>query len=120
MPFEFPRAQSQVCPRSVRLAPEGMFVPAATLRVLLRRRGRLPLLISGYGMEPALRHGDTVTVEGDRSPVPGDIVLCDMEGWGDLLRLAGDGGSGGSEVTLDAFPRRRACVARERILGVVV
>lgn len=119
MPAEFPRARAQVCPRSVRLAPEGMFVPAATLRVLLSRHGRLALLISGYGMEPGLRHGDTVTVEGGRTAVPGDIVLCDMEGWGDLLRLWSTGGSRGPELTLDAFPRRPVCVARERILGVV-
>jgi SAM-dependent methyltransferase len=119
MPADFPRARAQLCPRSVRLAPEGMFVPAATLRVLLRRHGRLPLLLAGYGMEPALRHGDLVTVETGRSPVAGDIVLCDMEGWGDLLRLRSAGGSRGPEVSLDAFPLRPAWIASERILGVV-
>jgi SAM-dependent methyltransferase len=119
MHAEFPRAGGQLCPRSVRLAPEGLYAPAATLRVLLGRHGRLPLLVSGYGMEPALRDGETVMVELGRAPVPGDVVLCDLDGSGDLLRVRRHGRTDGYVVALDAFPRRPALVARERILGVM-
>ena len=116
---EFPRPGGQLCPRSLRLAPEGLFVPAATLRVLLGRHGRLSLLIAGHGMEPALRDGDTVTAERGRTPNPGDVVVCDMEGFADLLRVRRRSGADAYEVAVDAFPRRPAVVESGRILGVV-
>ena len=119
MHAEFPRPGGQLCPRSLRLAPEGLFVPAATLRVLLGRHGRLSLLIAGYGMEPALRDGDTVTAERGRAPNPGDVVVCDTEGFADLLRVRRRSQADVYEVALDAFPARPAVVERGRILGVV-
>ena len=119
MHAEFPSPGGQLCPRSLRLAPEGLFVPAATLRVLLGRHGRLSLLIAGYGMEPALRDGDTVTAERGRAPMPGDVVVCDMGGFADLLRVRRRRRADVYEVAVDAFPRRPAVVERDRILGVV-
>jgi SAM-dependent methyltransferase len=118
MSVEFPSAWAQVCPRSIRLSPEGLLVPASTLRVLLSRQTRLQLLVTGFGMEPALRDGLSVTVESGRQPRVGDLVLCDMGGWGDLLRFRRRG-RGGLELTLDAFPRRPAVVPLEGVIGVV-
>ncbi len=116
---EFPSAWGQVCPRSVRLAPGGLFVPAATLRVLLRNGRRQELLMSGFAMEPALRDGATIGVRGGVAPRAGDLVLCDRGGWGDLVRLVGREGEGVWRAALDAFPMRPTRVAGERILGVV-
>ncbi len=118
MSAELPSAWAQVCPRSVRLSPEGLLVPAATLKVLLSRHGRLDLMVTGFGMEPAMEDGHAVTIEASPPRRAGDLVLCDRGGWGDLLRVRRLG-PGGLEVALDAFPRRPAVVAREAVLGVV-
>jgi SAM-dependent methyltransferase len=119
MSAEFPSAWAQTCPRSVRLAPGGLLVPAATLRVLLRNGRRQELLVGGYAMEPALRDGDLVAVRGGVAPGRGDLVLCDLAGWGDFVRLLRRERDGAWRVALDAFPLRPTRVAGEQILGVV-
>jgi SAM-dependent methyltransferase len=119
MSAEFPRAATQVCPRSVRLAPDGFLVPAGTLRVLLRGGKRLPLIYTGFALEPAVRDGQTITASGRRSAIAGDLVLADIDGWGDVVRLIRLSGDGPVEIALDAFPLRRARIDRSAILGVI-
>jgi SAM-dependent methyltransferase len=103
----------------VRLAPEGLFVPAATMRVLLGRRGHLEILVAGHGMEPAVKDGEMVTVASGREPAVGDVLLCDCKGWCDLLRARRRTPGGEWVVGLDAYPRRHAVIGSDRCLGVV-
>jgi SAM-dependent methyltransferase len=103
----------------VRLSPDGLLVPAATLRVLLGRREALELLCTGFALEPWIRDGDRVVVRRGREPRAGDLVLCEIERWGDIRRVLGRDGRGDIVTGLDAYPPGREPVARERVLGVV-
>jgi SAM-dependent methyltransferase len=117
MSAEPPSPWEQACPRSVRLAPDGFLVPAATLRVMLRGGRRLPLLYTGHAFAPWLRDGDVVVVSSGGVPRRGDLLLCDVGGWGDLLRAVRPAPGGDWVAALDAFPRRRVTIPAGSILG---
>ena len=118
MSDELPSAWGQTCPRSVRLAPNGLLVPASTLRALLRLGSAQELLYTGCALEPSIRDGETVRVSSARDPRRGDLLLCDVDGWGDLLRALGRSGDGSWKVSLDAFPSRWTTLPADRVLAV--
>jgi SAM-dependent methyltransferase len=98
-----PAPWMQECPRSLRLEPGALHVPAGTLRALLKTRPGLSLRYAGYGFEPVVRDGDVVIAEAGAAS-PGMLAVCDWQGCADLLRLgrAGRGWTG----SVDAFPER--------------
>jgi len=118
MSGELPSAWAQFCPRSVRLAPSGILVPAATLKALLQGGRSQELVYCGHGLEPAVRDGDLVRVSGRDRARRGDLVLCEVDGWCDLLRCLRRSSSGGCTLALDAFPARYITLEADRILGV--
>jgi SAM-dependent methyltransferase len=103
----------------VRLAPEGLLVPAGTLRVLLGRRDGLELLCTGFALEPSIKDGDRVVVRRDREPHAGDLALCEIDRWGDVRRVLRRNGRGDLLTALDACPAGREIIERERVLGVI-
>ena len=79
----------------------------------------LPPIDTGHLFEPFLRDRQEFTVSIGRDALPGDLVLCDAGGWGDMRRVLARG-PGGSLVTgVDACPRAREAVGPESVLGVV-
>jgi hypothetical protein len=58
---DLPSPWAQECPRSVRLSPGDLLVPAGALRALLFRGAGLTLRYSGFGLEPVIRDGDVIT-----------------------------------------------------------
>jgi len=119
MSGEFPSAWAQACPRSVRLSPLGLVVPAATLRVLLQGGRAVELSHTGFALEPSVRDGETVRISGASRAHRGDLLLCDMGGWGDLLRGLWRSPDGAWIAALDAFPARLTRVPEDHVLGVV-
>lgn len=118
MSGDLPSAWAQECPRSVRLAPNGLLVPASTLRVLLQAGRSEEVIVTGFALEPSVRDGERVRVSGARPALPGDLLLCEVDGWGDLLRALHRSPDGSWIVALDAFPARRATILADRVLGV--
>ncbi len=116
---EIPSPWAQMYPRAVGLAPDGILVPAGTLRVLLGRSGRVDLIYTGFAMEPVIRNGDRIAVENGRAPRLGDLILCETRSWGDVLRVLGGSRTEALVTGLDACPRGRGTVTRDRVLGVV-
>ena len=119
MSAELPPAWGQLFPRAVRLAPDRLLVPSGTLRVLLRGGRKLPLVYTGHVLEPTLRHLQEFAVEGGRDPVPGDLALCDVDGWGDVRRVMTRQPGGTLVTIIDACPQARQEIVPESILGVV-
>lgn len=114
-----PSAWGQRFPRSLRLAPDGLLVPAGTLRVLLKKSGRLEAVYAGFALAPWIRDGDRIVLDAGRTPRTGDLALCDVDGWGDLRRLLGRGSEGRWITALDPFPAGRETLAAGRVLAVV-
>ncbi|HET8946068.1 MAG TPA: class I SAM-dependent methyltransferase [Candidatus Polarisedimenticolia bacterium] len=112
-----PAPWMQECPRSLRLEPGALHVPAGTIRALLRTRPRLSLRYAGYGFEPVVRDGDVLHAETGPA-ASGMLAVCDWDGCADLLRLrrAGDGWSG----SIDAFPERPPVAIPGRAVVAVV
>ena len=106
----------QECPRSLRLDPGGLHVPAGTLRAFLRTRKHLGLRYAGFGFEPVVRHDDVV-IAAAGPPSPGVIAVCDWDGWADLLRL--DRFAGGWTGSIDALPGARRALDERAILAIV-
>ncbi len=118
MSRDLPSAWAQAFPRAVRLAPDGTLLPAATLGVLLHRGTPLEVICAGYALEPWIRDGDRIRVVAGKAPLPGDIVLCNAGGWGDLRRVLACGPGGALVTALDTVPGGRESVPRGEILGV--
>lgn len=116
-PAELPDAGSQACPRSLRLLPDRLPIPAATLAILLRR-GPLRFEYAGWGLLPAVPDGAVVTVAAGGAPRRGDLALCNRSGGVDLLRLVEPDPAGGWLAMLDGYPRRRMALDADRLLGV--
>jgi SAM-dependent methyltransferase len=76
------------------------------------------MICAGFALEPWIKDGDRVRIIPGDSPRPGDIVLCDAGGWGDLRRVLRRGPGGALVTGLDTVPGGREPVPRERILGV--
>src|SRR5262245_51401309 len=114
-----PSPWGQAYPRSVRLAPDGLFVPCGALRALLRKRGRIEILYSGFALGPWVRNGSTLKLDGTRSPRPGDLALCDVGGWGDLLRILARRNDGTLITGLDPVPGARGALPSSGGLAVV-
>jgi SAM-dependent methyltransferase len=94
--------------------------PAGTLRFLLRQRGHLELLYSGFCLETWLRHDRSFVVSAGRQPVIGDLILCEAEGLGDIRRVLGRKVDGAFVCALDATPPGRETVPAQRVLAVVI
>jgi SAM-dependent methyltransferase len=103
----------------VRLAPEGLLVPARTLGILLAGEAGQEILYAGHGLEPWIRDGSVVSVKGGVRARRGDLILCEAEGWGDLRRVVKRTGSGEVVTTIDAVVSGRDRLPEKRILGVV-
>ena len=114
-----PSPWGQAYPRSVLLPPEGLLVPSGTLRALLRKSGRIEVMVRGFALAPFLGDGARVTVNSRRRPRPGDLVLCEVEGWGDIRRLVAPAKGGGWVTGLDAAPEARESLPGERVVAVV-
>jgi SAM-dependent methyltransferase len=121
MSADLPSPWAQECPRSVRLSPGDILVPAGALRALLRKGGSLTLRYTGFALEPAIRSGDLLAARalaGD--PVRGMLVLCDRDGWADVVRVAGAPGPVEAIVGVDALPGSRRVLRRADILATIV
>ncbi|HKQ97555.1 MAG TPA: class I SAM-dependent methyltransferase, partial [Candidatus Polarisedimenticolia bacterium] len=116
-PPEPPDAGSQACPRSLRLLPDRLPIPAATLAILLRRSA-LRLEYSGWGLLPAVPDGSIVEVASGIAPRRGDLALVRCHGRADLLRLLRPVAGGGWVALLDGYPRHRVTLDPGAILGV--
>ena len=114
-----PSAWGQAFPRSVRLAPDGFFVPSGTLRVLLRKSGRLEILYTGFAFEPWIRDAERVMLDSTRLPRRGDLALCEIGGWGDLRRILERATDGTWITGLDSLPGARERVPPDRVIAVV-
>jgi SAM-dependent methyltransferase len=117
---DLPSPWAQECPRSVRLSPGDVLVPSGTLRALLRPGRSLALRYTGFGLEPVIRNGDVVTARAAEGLSAGMLVLCDRDGWGDVVRIASLEDTDQAVVALDALPGRARRVRRSGILAVVI
>jgi hypothetical protein len=88
------------------------------MRALLKTRPRLRLRYAGFGLEPAMRDGDEIAVIPATALAAGMLVLCDWEGWGDVLRLEGSPGRWRGSV--DGLPRRHRSLPETAVIGVVI
>ncbi len=114
-----PSPWGQAFPRSVRPAPDGFLVPAATLRVLLKKSGRLQIIFTGDTWRPWFGDGAVLRLDAHRAPRTGDLALCDASGWGDIRRLVRRTGDGGWLTALDPEPGAREIVPATGVLAVV-
>lgn len=114
-----PSPWGQACPRAVLLVPDGLLVPCGTLNVLLKKSGRLDLIVRGFAHEPWIRDGARVTIDARRAPRVGDLALCEVDRWGDIRRLLASDREGGWITGLDAVPGARGRVAADRVRGVI-
>jgi SAM-dependent methyltransferase len=114
-----PSSWGQACPRAVLLAPDGLLVPCGTLEALLRKRGRLDLLVRGFALGPLIGDGARVTIDSQRVPRAGDLALCEVDRWGDIRRLLARDRDGAWITGLDAVAGVRDRVTPDRIRGVV-
>ncbi len=83
-----------------------VFVSTAYLRRLLRGGGRETLLYAGDAMWPTVGHGQPIQVgplAGGFAPPPGSLVVAEVDGVPDLLRVIGRAG-GEVVVQADAVP----------------
>ena len=119
MSVEWPSPWAQAYPRSVRLAPDGLLVPAATLRLHLSRGRPLDLLYTGHALEPCIADGQVLRVEPAAAPRPGDLVLCEQDGWADVRRVLRRQPGGDLLTALDPVAGARATLPAVRLLGTV-
>ena len=120
MSVDIPPATSQLFPRSVGMSPGGPAIPASTLRVMLARGRPIEMVWSGYTLEPCIGNSATLRLSPEGEPAPGDVALCDVDGWGDLRRILERLPDGAFITAIDAWPRGREHVERRQILAVVV
>src|SRR6266571_9247510 len=111
-----PSPWGQSHPRSVRLAPDSQLVPAGTLRVLLKKSGRLEVVYTGFTLEPWIANGARVVLDGTRRPGLGSLALCAVEGWGDVRRILARAGGEAYVTGLDACPGAREVMASDDVL----
>lgn len=114
-----PSPWGQAYPRAVLLAPDGLLVPGGTLRVLLKKGGRLEVIVRGFALGPWIKDNDRVVLDSRRPPRPGDLALCEVDRWGDVRRLLARGRDGAWITGLDAVPGAREALPADRILAVV-
>src|SRR5438445_5176382 len=117
--LRIPSPWGQSHPRSVRLAPDSQLVPAGTMRVLLKKSGRLEVVMTGFALEPWIANGARVVLDGTRRPQRGDLALCAVEGWGDIRRILARVGNDAYVTGLDACPGAREVIASDDVLAVV-
>jgi SAM-dependent methyltransferase len=109
----------QAYPRCLRLASDALLVPFGTLRVLLRKSGRLEVFYTGFALAPWIGNLDSVILDATRSPRPGDLVLCEADGWGDIRRILARGEEGSWITGLDPLPSAREALPPNRVIAVV-
>lgn len=114
-----PSAWGQAYPRGLTLGRDGMLVPAATLRVLLRSGRRSPLGVVGYSMVPCIGHGDEILVEGGGKPRAGDVVVSVAGNWPELRRVVAVTPAGACRTALDVLPGMIEEVPGDSVLGIV-
>ena len=114
-----PSPWGQAYPRAVLLAPDGFLVPGGTLRVLLKKSGRLEVIVRGFALGPWIKDNDRVVLDSRRPPRPGDLALCEVDRWGDIRRLLARGRDGAWITGLDAVPGARETLPADRVLAVV-
>jgi SAM-dependent methyltransferase len=114
-----PSMWEQRIPRSVRLDPGNLLVPAGTVRALMGE-GSSRLRYAGFALDPVLRDGDWFVARAiDRAPRPGELALCDVNGWCDVRRLLRRVDEGSWITALDAFPGARETISAGTIIGLV-
>jgi hypothetical protein len=118
MSAEPPPPWGQECPRSLRLHPGDLLVPTGTMRALLKTRARLSLRYAGFGLEPAIRDGSEVALVPAPLLSAGMLVLCDWEGWADILRL--DGAPGRWRGSVDGLPGLHRSISETAVIGAVI
>jgi SAM-dependent methyltransferase len=96
-----------------------MLVPAATLKVLLDRSGRLEVVYTGFPLAPSIRDGDRLIVETSLEPRRGDLALCQVGPWGDIRRILTTDRASTLLTGLDACPRGRDILSSDQVLGLV-
>src|SRR3989338_580121 len=114
-----PSPWGQAYPRAVLLAPDGFLVPGGTLRVLLKKSGRLEVIVRGFALGPWIKDNDRVVLDSLRPPRPGDLALCEVDRCGDIRRLLARGRDGAWITGLDAVPGAREALPADRVLAVV-
>ncbi len=114
-----PSPWAQGFPRAIGLEPDGFLVPAATLRHLLARENPPNLIYTGFAFAPWVPNGGRFRARRDADPEPGDLILCDVDGWADLRRVVGRRRDGALVTALDAYPDGRAIVPGPAVLGIV-
>ncbi len=119
MSGEIPSPWAQSFPRAVRLGTEGLLVPASVLRIHLGRGGPVDLTYTGFALLPWLDDGQVFRVSVGRALCPGDLAVCETDGWADLRRVLSVGADGTVVTALDALPGGREVVSAARILGAV-
>lgn len=114
-----PSPWGQAYPRAVLLAPDGFLVPCGTLKTLLKKGGRLEVIVKGFALGPWIEDGERVVLDGRRPPRRGDLALCEVDRWGDIRRLLARGRDGAWITGLDAIPAARETLPPDRVLAVV-
>lgn len=111
---------AQAFPRSVGLPPTGTLASGKVLRLLAARGIPIDLVYNGFALEPVISNGCSFRVDPRGEALPGSLVLCEREGWCDLLRVLGASPGQPLTVALDPHPLGRAQIGREDLIGVVV
>ncbi|MCZ6697261.1 MAG: methyltransferase domain-containing protein [Acidobacteria bacterium] len=111
---------AQPFPRSVGLPPTGTLASGKVLRLLAARGIPIDLVYNGFALEPVISNGCSFRVDPRGEALPGSLVLCEREGWCDLLRVLGASPGQPLTVALDPHPMGRAQIGREDLIGVVV
>jgi len=118
-PPGIPSQWAQAFPRAIGLEPDGFLVPAATLRHLLARGNPPNLIFTGNCFAPCLENGASFRARSGDDARPGDLVLCEVDGWVDVRRVVSQRDDQGLVTALDAHPEGRAVVPRAALLGIV-
>ena len=84
------------------------------------RGSPLELVYNGFALEPGIPNGGSFRVDPRGVPRPGSLVLCERDGWCDLLRVLRAPTGRPLTVALDPIPSGRAQIGRTDLLGVVV
>jgi len=77
------------------------------------------LIFSGFTFNAWLPNGARFRARRSADPEPGDLILCDIDGWADLRRVVRRGRDGDFVTALDAYPEGQATVPRAAVLGIV-
>ncbi len=120
MSVELASPWAQAFPRSVGLPPTGTLASGKVLRLLTARGSPIELVYNGFVLESGIPNGGSFRVDPRGKARPGSLVLCERDGWCDLLRVLRAPTGRPLTVALDPAPSGRAQIGRADLLGVVV